>query len=262
MTKRKSQEKNASDDDVTVIEQDKKGNTSDRTSLLVDMSNKLSSMEKKMNQMLNVVNTQNKKITKLEGEVKELRVENQKLQEELKSCKEITDELAQRSRMNNIIINGIRQEKNEDIYKVVEGIGLKLGIADPLKDVQVAHRVGTTREDKVKPIVVRLPNTSTRDKWTSAFRKKQFYKEKWYVNEHLTKRNQSLLSKSKDFKKANNFKFVWVKDCKVLIRKDEKARIYAIRCEQDLERIINPDSYRSPTMSDTTEDYNSASSNF
>lgn len=231
-------------------------NMSDRE-LLVNMSRKLESLQNQMSQVLMIVESQKKKIVELEKEINKQKTANEDLKKHLEDSQDLIDELQQRSRLNNVILTGIKQDKNEDVMKVVDSIGKKLGIMNPLDDVQVAHRVNTTMQGKIKPIVIRMANTKTRDKWTAAFRKSDLWKSKIYVNEHLTKRNQSLLSQAKKFKKEHKYKYVWVKDCKILIRKDESSRIFAIRNEEDLKRFMPG---QSPAF---TEDYASAlSSNF
>ncbi|KAI5707948.1 hypothetical protein M8J76_007506 [Diaphorina citri] len=195
---RKSGGNKNSDDDVQILETNEAGvlqssSDNDMTEckqLLMKMNKKMETMEKKMNQVLAVVESQKKKINELEKEVKNQKVENNMLKENLEKSQELIDELQQRSRLNNIIINGVRQEKNEDVYKLVENLGKTLGIMDPIKDIQIAHRVSTTKKDKIKPIVVRMANSSTRDKWTNAYRKKQLWQQNIYINEHLTKKNQ------------------------------------------------------------------------
>ncbi|KAI5718811.1 hypothetical protein M8J76_000589 [Diaphorina citri] len=268
---RKSGGNKNSDDDVQILETNEAGvlqssSDNDMTEckqLLMKMNKKMETMEKKMNQVLAVVESQKKKISELEKEVKNQKVENNMLKENLEKSQELIDELQQRSRLNNIIINGVRQEKNEDVYKLVENLGKTLGIMDPIKDIQIAHRVSTTKKDKIKPIVVRMANSSTRDKWTNAYRKKQLWQQNIYINEHLTKKNQQLLFKCKQLKQTHNFKYVWVKDCKVLVRKDENARIIAIRNEKDLSRIMPLSHAVQNPIEDrleTTEDFASASS--
>lgn len=258
--KSKSGELNSSTDSegVEIIEE-----MSDRE-ILLNMNNKLETMEKKLSQVLMIVETQKKKIVELEKEMNIQKAENIQLKDQLESSQDMIDELQQRSRMNNVIVNGMKQEKNEDIYKVVEKLGEKMGIENPLVDVQIAHRVNSTNQAKVKPIVIRMSNSKTRDKWTAAFRKSELWKNSVYVNEHLTKRNQNLLFKTKQFKKENNYRYVWVKDCKILIRKDDKSRIFAIRNENDLKRMMPNQTIPQPSSSDDfTEEYvSAASSNF
>ncbi|KAL1454436.1 hypothetical protein WDU94_010692 [Cyamophila willieti] len=163
--------------------------------------------------------------------------ENKKLQGKINEFQNDMNEMKQRSRMINVIVNGIPQKKNEDMMKLVEMIGQKLGINDPLHDVQRAHRVNSTNKNKPKPIVIRLLNTKTRDRWTAAYRQRKLWNEKWYVNEHLTKTNQDLLYKTKEWAKKNNYKFVWTRDCKVHLRKDENSRVFAVNNLEHLESI-------------------------
>lgn len=200
---------------------------------------KLLPLEDKMNQVLQLVMAQNEKIEQLENQLEKQRQENMGLREDLRNSRDDVDELQQRSRLNNIIINGIPEAKSEDVYKLVENLGDKLGILNPASHIQIAHRVKTTTLGKVKPIVVRMLNSKTRDVWTAAYRQQQLWKQKIYVSEHLTKRNQDLLAKTKKLKTEHEYKFVWVKDCKIFVRKSETSRVFVVRKECDLERIFN-----------------------
>lgn len=240
-------------DEVEIIEH----KMTDRE-LLINMSKKLENMQKQMTQVLMVVESQKKKIVEMENVIQKQKADSDELKVQLDISRELIDELQQRSRINNVIINGVKQEKHEDIYKIVETLGGKIGIVNPLSDVQIAHRVNSTNPGKIKPIVIRMTNSKARDQWTAAFRKSHLWKDKVYVNEHLTKKNQDLLFKTKQFKKANNYKYVWIKDCKILIRKDDQSRIFAIRNETDLNRMrLNPS-----LSSNGSEDYVSVTSSF
>lgn len=181
-------------------------------------------------------------------EIKQLRKLIQKKDDENKAIKvkvvkfdnEVND-LQQRARLINVLVNGIPEKgRREDIMKIVENIGHKLGIADPLNQVQRAHRVNSTSKNQPhKPIVIRLLNTRTRDNWTAAYRRKKLWKEQWYMSEHLTRTNQDLLYKTKLWAKENNFKFVWTRGCKTRLRKDEHSRIYTINNLEQLQDILS-----------------------
>uniref|UniRef100_A0A8D8XMK6 FP protein C-terminal domain-containing protein n=1 Tax=Cacopsylla melanoneura TaxID=428564 RepID=A0A8D8XMK6_9HEMI len=256
--------KNLNNSVVIVDEKSKKMENEDMMNLLTKMNSKIEDMEKKMNRVLQVVEGQKEKIGKLEKELAKEKEENKKMREEFAESKEMISELQQRQRLNNIIINGVKQERNEDVYKIIETLGNRLGIVDCMKDVQTAHRVGTLAKNKIKPIVVRLSNSSTRDKWTAAFRAKQLWKEKVYINEHLTKSNQDLFYNAKKLKQVNGYKFVWVKDCKIRIRKNETSRIYVIRTLKDLDTYMTLQPPPS-LLSEQGDEYlsaNSSNSNF
>ncbi|KAL1448088.1 hypothetical protein WDU94_015637 [Cyamophila willieti] len=164
------------------------------------------------------------------------------------------------------------EKKLNRVLQVVESQKKKIGeLEKELKQVkednkkmkeefeESRERMNTLAKNKIKPIVVRLSNTTVRDRWTAAFRAKQLFKEKLFINEHLTKTNQDLLYKAKNMKEVNGYKFVWVRDCKVMIRKNETSRIYVIRNVKDLETYMT---IRPSLMSDNAEDYQSATSTF
>lgn len=195
-------------------------------------------LENKMNKIIALVTSQKEQIDGMQAQLTLQMEENKTLRTELKKAWSDIDDLQQRSRLNNIIINGIPESKNEDVNMLVENIGQKLNIRDPASHIQVAHRVKSTNDKKPKPIVVRLLNTKTRDVWTSAYRQKKMWEQKIFLSEHLTKKNQQLLHKAKEIKRTQNFKFVWVRDCKVFIRKSEKSRVFVIRCEEDFDRVL------------------------
>ncbi|KAI5723366.1 uncharacterized protein LOC103521242 [Diaphorina citri] len=219
---------------------DKNDKLSDRE-LILKMNKDLQEllpMRSKMNQILELVKEQNKKIEQLETQLNEQRQENKHLTKNLANAKDEINDLQQRSRLSNIIINGIPEAKGENVFKLVEDLGRKLEINNAESHIQVAHRVKTTNKTKAKPIVVRLLNSKTRDIWTAAYRQKKLWAQKIYVNEHLTKKNQDLLHQAKEFKSRYNFNFVWVRDCKIFIRKNDKSRVFVIRSELDFERVL------------------------
>ncbi|XP_026678951.1 uncharacterized protein LOC113467137 [Diaphorina citri] len=164
--------------------------------------------------------------------------ENNELKKRVETYESEINNLEQRSRMINITINGIQQKGNENVLKIVEEIGRKLGFVKPLEDVQAAHRVNSMNKKKPKPIIVRLLNTKTRDKWTAAYRQKKLWHENFYINEHLTRRNQELLYQTKQLARKKNYRYVWTHDCKILIRKNENSKAYAIKNLDQLENIL------------------------
>lgn len=59
-----------------------------------------------------------------------------------------------------------------------------------------------------------------------------------YVNDHLTLYNKSLLSKAKALAKEKKFRFVWVKHCKIFVRKAANVKsVIIIQTEKDFLKI-------------------------
>ena len=58
-----------------------------------------------------------------------------------------------------------------------------------------------------------------------------------YVNEHLTPERKILLGMAKKKKNELRWKFAWVKDGKIMMRKTERSKIVRINNEEDLRKI-------------------------
>lgn len=59
-----------------------------------------------------------------------------------------------------------------------------------------------------------------------------------YINEHLTTHNINLFWQAKLKSKDNNYKFVWTKDGKIFVRRNENEKAYRIRNEDNLKKIV------------------------
>lgn len=59
-----------------------------------------------------------------------------------------------------------------------------------------------------------------------------------FINNYLTKYNSNLFYKIRMFAKERNFKFVWFKDDKMHIKKNETSKGFIIHAETDLANIL------------------------
>jgi len=59
-----------------------------------------------------------------------------------------------------------------------------------------------------------------------------------FINNYLTKYNSNLFYKIRMFAKERNFKFVWFKDDKMHIKKNEITKGFIIHAETDLANIL------------------------
>lgn len=58
-----------------------------------------------------------------------------------------------------------------------------------------------------------------------------------YINEMLCSANKKLLFDTKIFAKNNNFKYVWVRDGMIFIRKSDNQKYFVIKDFTDLNKI-------------------------
>lgn len=97
----------------------------------------------------------------------------------------------------------------------------------------------------IKTIVVAIHSRYIKDEFVSAARKCTITatalgmsgSSRIFVNEHLTIVNKILLNKIKALAKDKGFAFVWVRGCKIFVRKNEGSPKIQIRTEADLGKL-------------------------
>lgn len=185
-----------------------------------------------------------KKIEYLEKKVVDLEAENSVLKTEM-------EELHQYSRKNNVEINGVPEKNGENVLNIVKSIGNLVGVQFETSCIDACHRVRSHNPDrKNKTIIVRFTSRLMKQNFQAAAKlnKHQLTSSKIgitstsdqqiYVSDHLIPANKALLYKTKNVCREKNFKFVWVNDCKILVRKSETSRIIHIQNVTSLSKIV------------------------
>lgn len=102
--------------------------------------------------------------------------------------------------------------------------------------------------------VVKFYKRSSRDKWIKHFKEEsrkyaegpgipsqkinpQLPASRISIGEHLTTYTRDLLNAARDFAKERGFQFVWTRDCKVFIRKDERSQALKISSHNNLKNL-------------------------
>lgn len=172
----------------------------------------------------------------VESEVQCLKTENSRIKEEL-------DNLQQYSRRSNLEIRGIPQKQNENVYEIIKSVASKLECDMNIRDIDACHRVrahtSNSSQKDDKPIIVKFISRMKKDELLSAARKRKGYvttadlgvdgdRKPVFINEHLTFNNKVLYKKSRDFCAVHAYKFCWVRDGKIYIRKSETSRVFQV----------------------------------
>lgn len=214
------------------------------TSELGGMSQSMDYMNKNFEEFKTTVENSKKEIKELKAEQLQLKKENMELAKELEVMKRNVIEIKQYSRKNNIEIKGLPLAPNENLQTVITEIGNKIGIQIAPSDIDVIHRVPT--KDKNKPnVIVRFTTHSTRNRILTAAKRLRLSTSDFgfehaspiYVNEHLCPESKILLGKATERKKATNWKFLWVTQGKILMRKAVNSGVVQICTEADLHLI-------------------------
>ncbi|KAL4720400.1 hypothetical protein ACJJTC_008224 [Scirpophaga incertulas] len=61
--------------------------------------------------------------------------------------------------------------------------------------------------------------------------------QRFFVNEHLTPENKQLLSAAKSRAKEKAYKYIWVRNCNIFLRKNEVSPVVTIGSKRDLQKI-------------------------
>lgn len=207
---------------------------------------------------------------KLSKTVKDLTSKNAKLEEENVELKSKVCELdgrvlhlEQRSRLQNIEINGVPETKNEDCEMIISHLAQSCGINPQAGDIQVAHRVKTFSGRKPFPIVCQLGSRLTARHWLQEMRKKKdltardihgsFPNNRVYVNEQLVPALKRIFLETKTRAKACGFQYIWTREGNIFARRNQDSQAVQIRGQGDIEKYFPTDPGSSPRQQAHTQ---------
>lgn len=189
----------------------------------------------KYDELLSKIADQENEIAKLKKTTEELTEKLTEKDTELARLKHCVESAEQYTRGRNVEIHGIPEAPNQDLYQVLADLSVKLNIQSPERQViEALHRL-KAHKDKIAPIIVRFVDQTTRDMWLA--KKRALRADKIYINENLTRAHKMLLSECKKLAKDRGFKFVWVSNGKILVRKSEGASVISVYSERELGKI-------------------------
>lgn len=203
-----------------------------------------------------------KNIEKQENKLKDLTQKSMKLENQLKDSTNNIQSLQhqsamrdQRERLNNLEITGVPVSKSENLYTILEAISTKIGVPLPPETVDQIHRVrkfptstSTPHSSGFPPnIIIHFLQRRSKNEFLAAYKKRRILttadlglngpSTPIYINDHLTPRNKLLLKQAREAGKEMGYKFIWIKDCKIFLRKSETSKIIHISYASDILKI-------------------------
>lgn len=156
------------------------------------------------------------------------------------------------SRMNNVEVKGIPAAKGENLLDLICSIGDKIQYPVSKQQINYVARIPTKDPNKIKPIIVSFNNRYVKENFVAAARGATDDRtgpltcaylgipgsHKIFINDHLTPQNKLLLSRAKSLTKERNFQYIWVKHCKIMVRKNATSPVLYIKTEKDLSKIL------------------------
>jgi hypothetical protein len=183
----------------------------------------------------------NSKLKELEATVSQLKWEIQERDQEMLS--------------NDIEVASFPESINENGTHVILTIANKLGVKLEERDVVNAYRAGPASSPveggappRPRPLVVRLARRAARDVLLRAARTRRGATTEgmsvpgsprsFYLNERLTKANRYLFQKTRESAKRSAWKFVWTREGKTFVRKEQGTPSVRIRSEFDIAKVF------------------------
>lgn len=156
---------------------------------------------------------------------------------------------------NDIEIAGLPEETAERSVHLVLNVAKKLGVKLEEHDIVSAERAGGVRraeqgapDPRPRPIAVRLARRVHRDQLLAAARVRRgadsadlglnSNPRRFYVNERLTRFNRQLFYKAREESSRQKWKYVWTRDGKIFVRKENGAPRARLRTEEDFKNVF------------------------
>ncbi|XP_039291705.1 uncharacterized protein LOC120353119 [Nilaparvata lugens] len=184
--------------------------------------------------------------------IEELTKKVVKLERENAALKERVEDLEQYSRINMVEIRGLPQQPNEDLNSMVYNISSALGCQIGEDAIDVCHRLGRAGPEGPAPVVVKFIRRTDKNTLLQKRRVKRDFSTRHigcntdqpiYINECLSPSRRKLFSLARSAHKEHRFKFLWVRDCKILIRKQEKSPVIELKSSGQLDMLLSQSSF-------------------
>ena len=176
--------------------------------------------------------------------VDDIKSENLSLKEtviELKSIVENAEKslnnLEQYSRRECIEINGIPSTPEESTDDIVVALAKQIGVTITPNDISISHRLKKSTTSQHPPtIIAKFTSRKIRNKiFENRLKLKQANTGKMiFVNESLTTTNREIFKACRNFKKVNNWKYVWTKQGQTYLKKSDNDNTWKIESISDL----------------------------
>lgn len=220
-----------------------------KTTVFMELKHEITALSSEFSQLQASYNNLHHENDKLKNDLLSLQERVDASEEQVLELRSQIGRQQQQARINNLEIVGLPQTSSDSPTDIVLKIAAYAGVELRHEDIESAHRVQPQNAvaGRPKPIVVKLRERMCKDKLLSGLKRKKGIctkdigidglEKKFFVNEHLTPENKQLFNKTKLFAREKAFKFVWIRNCNIFLRKNEESPAINIRFEKDLVKI-------------------------
>ena len=190
-----------------------------------------------------------RQLIEIKNQNKTIMERNEALEKQLKLEKKERIELEERffniitpieleRRQNNLELHGLKEENEENCETVVKSIISKV-TSSPVT-ITKCYRFGKkeTHNGKPRRVLIQFANKEQRDDVYKNKMNLKKLKEPMYINENLPRHLSILRGKANGIRKERNYKYIWMKNGTILLRKDDFEEVISVRVSSDLTKII------------------------
>lgn len=183
-------------------------------------------------------------------QLEELRQENLNLKKDNKMLTTRLNVLEQSMKENIVEIQGVPFRKDENIINLLKKISTVIGFDFKDEMIDNYFRYKFAGMDPAKPtgIVVRFLRKQDKMTFMSRRRERRNLNSRdlgfnegdatvIYINDSLTKERRTLLKMAREVKNAKNYTYLWVKNGRIYVRKNEGDRFIIIDSKEDLDKL-------------------------
>lgn len=204
-------------------------------SLETELGKSVECCHDKITDLIETVNKQANTLKKYEELFDTMKQDNATLRAKVKNLEQQVDEAEQYSRINCLEINGVPEANNENVIEIVKSVGDALGVKLSSEDIDASHRLGPKQDGRRRGIIVKFVRRHVKEEM---LRKRKIKRnlntndigmssgpaEVVYMNESLSQSRRKVLNAARQLRKEQGFAFVWVKNGRIFLRKDEGSR--------------------------------------
>lgn len=203
------------------------------------LSERYEDLFKEMSETKSVVSALNKTIETLLVQIKEK-------DDTIEQLVTRVNHLEQYERKCNFEISELQVVDGERLEDTVVKVAEKLGVAIKEEEIDAVHRL-PGRKGKIAPVIVQLMSRKKRDLIVNKRNSVNILNadliangnnQKIFINENLTPYFKNLLWQTKSVARDKSYKYVWFKNCKVLVRKGDTDPVMRIFNAGDLAKLI------------------------
>lgn len=198
-------------------------------------------IKKSTQYMSDCFDEQKKRVDEFLKEIKRLREENKLLKDRVQDLEDKINISEQKGKEKNLVLVGIPKQTEEQPKKIIKKIFATLKPEINENDIEETYRI--TKHEKA-PILVKFKNYETKLKIVQKVKEMKGLKvqecgltgenKNIFFNDDLTKQNQQLFKKAREYKVNKGLKAAYVFNGRIYIRENEQDPPIRIRSEADL----------------------------